>query len=85
MPAKASSSALPGHGLLQEGEGPQLHPPLPTVVDGDDVDRDVAGARVVLQAVQDDPAVHVRQAQVERDGRRPEFVRQLQRHLARTR
>ena len=68
MPAKASSSDCLAHRLLQEGEGPQLHPALPAVVNGDDVDGDVAGARVVLQAVEDHPAVHVGQPQVKCDG-----------------
>ena len=73
---------LLAHRLLQEGEGPELQPALPAVVDRDDVDGDVPGARVVLEAVEDDPAVHVGQAQVERDGVGLQLVRQLQGRLA---
>ena len=82
MLAKASSSDLLAHRLLQEGERPQPHPALPAVVDRDDVDGDVAGGRVVLQAVEDHPAVHVGQPQVERDGGGLELPGQLQRRLA---
>ena len=42
---KASSSDSTAHRLIQEREGPEFLPALPTVVDGDDVDGDVAGAR----------------------------------------
>ena len=42
----------------------------------------MAGARVVLQAVQNDPAGHVRQSEVERDRGRVCRLCQLERHLA---
>ncbi len=68
--------------LLRSGEGTPLDAAAPALVARDDVDGDVAGARVVLQAVQNHPAGHVRQAQVERDGIGLRGLRQLERHLA---
>ena len=48
--------------LLEEAEGAGPHAALALVVDRDDVDRHVAGALVVLQEVEQRPAVHVRAA-----------------------
>ena len=53
--------------LGQEVEGAEPEAALPVLVHRDDVDRDVAGGRVVLEPVEDGPAVHVGQAEVERD------------------
>ena len=79
---RASSSASLGHRLLRKAIAPCFSPRCCSSVDRDDVDRDVAGARVVLQAVEDRPAVHVRAADVERDGVGLELARQRQRRLA---
>ena len=68
MPAKASSSDCWLTGFFRKAKAPSFMPALPAVVDRDDVDGDVAGARVVLEAVEDHPAVHVGQPEVERDG-----------------
>ena len=76
MLLKASSSDCRLTGFFRKAKAPSLQPALPAVVDGDDVDGDVAGARVVLQAVEDHPAVHVGQPEVERDGVGLELVGQ---------
>ena len=48
----------------------------------DDVDRDVAGGRIVLEQVEHLPAVELRQAQVQRDRVRPEAPGQRQADVA---
>ena len=45
---------------------------------GDDVHRNVAGGRIVLQAVQNGPAGHVGKIDVQRDGAGLELARQRQ-------
>ena len=59
---------LLGGRLGEEVDGAEPEAALPVLVDRDDVDRDVAGGRVVLEPVEDGPAVRVGQPEVERDG-----------------
>ena len=49
--------------------------------DGDDVDRDMSGARVVLQAIQNGPAVTIGELDIQSDRHGTVFVRQCQRHI----
>ena len=72
---------LLAHGLLEEGKRPQPDPALPAIVHRDHVDGDVAGGRVVLQAVQHDPAVHVGQEEVQGDRGRPDLPGNLEGRL----
>ena len=67
-PGEGVVERLLGHGLLQEGQGPLLQAALTALGGGDDVDGDVAGLRVVLEAVEDRPPVHHRELDVEDDG-----------------
>ncbi len=57
-----------GRGLGQEVDRAQPESALPVLLDRDDVHRDVPRGRVVLQPVEDGPAVRVGQPEVERDG-----------------
>ena len=38
--------------------------------------RDVTGRRILFQMVQNSPAEHIRQKDIQRDGSRPKFARQ---------
>ena len=67
-PGEGVVERLLGHGLLQEGQRPLLQAALAALGGGDDVDGDVAGPRVVLEAVEDRPPVHHRELDVEDDG-----------------
>ncbi|GJE73411.1 hypothetical protein CHKEEEPN_4976 [Methylorubrum podarium] len=65
--------------LFKEAEGARAQAALLLVVDRDHVDRNVPGAGVVLQEVEQGPAVHIGQADVEGNGVRLEAVRETQR------
>ena len=56
-----------GGRLGQEVDGAQPEPALPVLLHRDDVHRDVAGGRVVLQPVEDGPAIGIGKPQIERD------------------
>ena len=63
------ADALGGGRLVDEGEGAARQRVLAVFVQRDDLDRDVARQRIVLELAQHRPAEHVRQEDVERDGR----------------
>src|SRR5262249_55035647 len=69
---------LLANGLLQPGKGTELFSLPRLVTDGDDVDGNVPWERFPLEAVQDNQAIHVRQADVEGDGHRTETPCQRQ-------
>ena len=54
-------------GLVRKSIAPSRRPALPVLLHRDDVHRDVPGGRVVLQPVENGPAVRVGQPEVERD------------------
>ena len=54
--------------LRQVGHGAETHPAMRLVGHRDDVDRNMARRRVVLETVEHRPAVHAGQIDVERDG-----------------
>ena len=58
---------LLGGRLGQEVDGAEPEAALPVLLDRDDVHRDVPGGRVVLQPVEDGPAVRVGQPEIEGD------------------
>ena len=68
--------------LFEKAESPGPQPALLLVVDGDDVDRHVAGARIVLEQIEQRPAIHVRQADIEGDRVRLVAVGERQRRRA---
>ena len=74
--SKRVGQRLPLDRLGQVGDGAELQRALALVGGRDDVDRDVAGGRIVLEQVEHLPAVQLRQAQVQGDGVRPEPPRQ---------
>ena len=65
--------------LGDEADRAGLQRALARVVGRDDADRDVAGRDVGLEPVEDAPALHVGQRDVERDHRRMELARHRQR------
>ena len=85
MLAKASSSDFLLTGFLRKAKAPSFIPRCQL----SSTEMTWTGMwrvhRVVLEAVEDDPAVHVGQPQVERDGVRPDLVGQLQGRSRRTR
>ena len=58
---------------------PVLEAVLALFLDGEDLHRECGGSRVALQLVEDRPAEHVRQEDVERDGGRLVLARQSER------
>ena len=70
------------HRLFQHRERAHLQAALARIVDGDDVDRDVPRVGAALENVEQAPAVHVRQVDVESDQRRAEAAHQRQRAAA---
>ena len=66
-------------GLVRKSMAPEPEAALPVLLDRDDVDRDVPGGRVVLEPVEDGPAVRVGQPEIERDGGRLVLPGQRQR------
>src|SRR5579875_2323808 len=68
--------------LFQEGERSHRHRPVVLPDHGDDVHRDVPRFRIVLQAIENGPSIHARQAEVERDRLRPELAGKRDRLLA---
>ena len=71
-----------GDRLFQVSHGAQRQAAAPVFVAGDDVHRNVPRGRIVLQPVENRPAGHIGQADVERDGARLELARQRQRGAA---
>src|SRR5579885_2824418 len=67
-----------GHGLFQVRHGAEGQAAPPVLVAGNDVNRDVAGHRIVLQAVEDRPPRHVRQRDIESNGAGLEFAGQAE-------
>ena len=68
-----------GGRLGQEVDGAEPESPLPVLLDRDDVHRDVARRRIVLEPVQNRPAIGVGQPQVQRHRGRLVLARQRQR------
>ena len=64
--------------LGHEGEGAAREAMLPVFVQGHDLNGDVADEGVVLQLAEHVPAQHIGQENIERDGSRPIFERELQ-------
>ena len=71
-----------GDRFFQIGHGAQGQSAAAVFVAGDHVHRNVAGRRIVLQAVEDRPAGHVGQSDIERDGAGTELAGQRQRRAA---
>ncbi len=67
-----------GDRFLQVGHGAQRQPAAAVFIAGNDVHRNVARSGIVLQAVQNGPARHVGQGDIERDGARVELARQAE-------
>ena len=74
--------SLGGDGFVQVGESAALKTVLAFLFHGDDLHRDVACGRVLLEMAQDRPSQHVRQENVQTDGSGLEFPRQRQSHTA---
>ena len=71
--------ALGGSGFGDEGEGAAREAVAAIVVEGEHLHRNVAGARILLEVVEDGPAEHVGQEDVEGDGGGIVFTGQGQR------
>ena len=78
MRASAASS-LPRGRLGHEGECAARQAVVPVFVQGQHLDWDVAGGRVLFQMIEHGPAQHVRQENIERDGGGMEFAGQRER------
>ncbi len=71
-----------GDRLFEVGHRAQRQATPPVLVSGNNVDRDVARGRIMLQTIENRPARHIRQADVERDRAGLEFPRQRKRRAA---
>ncbi len=71
-----------GDRFLQIGHGAERQSAAAIFVAGDHVHRNVPCGRIVLQAVENRPARHVGQVDIERDGAGSEFAREAQRRAA---
>ena len=65
-------------GLREHRKCSRAQCPFPRLIGGDDSNRDMSGSGVVLQPIENSPAVDVRQKDIERHGRRPIFGGQCQ-------
>ena len=71
-----------GNRFGEAGESAAFQPMLPLFFHADDLDRNMARGRVFLQVVEHRPAQHVRQENVQADGRGLELARQRERRAA---
>ena len=79
MPSRPLLQALGGDRLLEEAERAVLQAAALLVETGDHVHRDVARRRIVLEPIEQHPAIDVGQPQIERDRIRLDGARELER------